>query len=95
VHESPENPAAVRSARAAIRGQADDEWWFCFEPIADSGDRFWFFRVEVGEGHTLLLQRRGVASEVMGPCFENDVSAYGTLRFQLYARAPERSATTA
>jgi hypothetical protein len=95
VHESPEDPAAVRAARTAIRGQADDEWWCCFEPIAESGDRFWYFRIEVAEGHTVQLQRRSVPSEVMGPCFENDAPAHGTLRFQVYARAPERSATTA
>ena len=49
----------------------------------------------LAEGHTVMLQRRSVPSEVMGPCFENDVPAHGTLRFQVYARAPERSAITA
>jgi GT2 family glycosyltransferase len=95
VSEAPDNPTAVRTVRTATRGRGDDEWWFCFEPIAGSADRFWYFRVEVAEGHTVVLQRRSVPSEVMGPCFENDVPAHGTLRFQVYARAPERSATTA
>jgi GT2 family glycosyltransferase len=95
IRESPESETTVRTVGEAIRGQTDDEWWFCFEPIADSADRFWYFRVEVAEGHTVTLQRRSVASDVMGPCFENDAPAYGTLDFQVYARAPNRCATTA
>ncbi len=95
IRESPESGTNVRTVGEAIRGQTDDEWWFCFEPIADSAYRFWYFRVEVAEGHTVALQRRTVASDVMGPCFENDAPAYGTLCFQVYARASNRCATTA
>ena len=71
------------------------EWQgICFEPIADSADRHWYFFVEVTERDAITLRRSALISDVMGPCFENHVSTHGSLLFQLYARAPYRCATS-
>lgn len=94
VRQTPDAEDDVRIVERAIRGRTGDEWWLCFEPIADSIGRFWYFRIEVAAGHAITLQRRSVASDVMGPCFEDDVPAHGTLSFEAYARAPYRCATT-
>lgn len=90
-----EGTADVRMVGRSVAGRSHDERWFCFEPIADSSDRFWYLRLEVVGSHTVTLRRRTVASDVMGPCCENDAPAHGTLAVGLYGRAAHRSAVTA
>jgi hypothetical protein len=86
--------ADLRTVARSVVGRSADEHWFCFEPIPESADRFWYFRVDVAEGHAFTLTKHAVASEVMGPCFEDDAPTHGTLCFELYARAPYRCAAT-
>jgi GT2 family glycosyltransferase len=94
IRESPASAATVRTAARAVVGRAADELWFCFDPIADSAERFWYFVVEVGDGHVLTLRRSPIVSDVMGPCFVNHVPSHGTLAFRLDARAPYRCITS-
>ncbi len=93
IRTSPETTESIRVVERAVVGQQADERWFCFEPLADSADRFWYFRVDVAEGHAATLPTQAVPSEVMGPCFADDAPTHGTLCFELYARAPYRVAT--
>jgi hypothetical protein len=94
IRESPASSVDVRTVERPIVGRSPDELWFCFEPIADSGDRYWYFFLEVAERHAATLRRSAVVSDVMGPCFENHEPTHGTLLFQLYARAPYRCAAS-
>lgn len=82
----------IRVVERSAIGLRADERWFCFDPIPASRDRFWTFALEVAEGHRVTIRRHPVASDVMGACSENGRPSFGTLQFQLYARAPYRCA---
>jgi hypothetical protein len=94
IRDSPSAGATVRTTARVVPGRHADELWFCFDPMADSGERFWYFALEVAEGHVLTLRRSPVVSDVMGPCFVNHAPSHGTLAFQLYARAAPRCMTS-
>lgn len=94
IRDSPAATSTVRAVAGCIIGRSRDELWFCFEPIADSGDRFWYFAIDVADGQTLALRRTPIVSDVMGPCFVDRAPSHGTLSFRLYARAPHRCVTS-
>jgi GT2 family glycosyltransferase len=94
IRESPTSSVDVRVVERSTVGRTDDERWFCFEPIADSADRFWYFFLEVLGARACTLRRSAVISDVMGPIFEQHAPTHGTLLFELYARAPYRCATS-
>jgi hypothetical protein len=92
--EAPDRSEVLRTVERSVAGRSDDERWFCFEPMPHSADRFWYFRIDVAPGHVATLERRAVASDVMGPCFVDDAASHGTIVFSLFARAPYRTAMT-
>ncbi|MEO6028688.1 MAG: glycosyltransferase family 2 protein [Candidatus Binatia bacterium] len=94
IRESAASGVAVRTISRHIGGRTSDELWFCFEPIAESADRFWYFVIESREGHELSLRRTPLVSDVMGPCLVNQSPSHGTLVFQLYGRASYRCVTS-
>ena len=78
IREAPDRSECVAHGRQrSVAGRSDDERWFCFEPIADSADRFWYFRIDVAPG-----SRRPRWSAVrsratsMGPCFVDDAPSH-------------------
>ncbi len=95
VRDAPDEGEPLRVVTTSVAGRTLDERWFCFEPIAGSADRFWYFEIQAAEGHTIDVRRANVTSDVMGPCWEHGRPSYGTLEFQAYARAPYRSVTAA
>ncbi len=94
IREAPDRSEVLRTVERSVAGRSDDERWFCFEPMPHSADRFWYFRIDVAPGHVAMLERRAVASDVMGPCFVDDAASHGTMVFSLFARAPYRTAMT-
>ncbi|MCC6763595.1 MAG: glycosyltransferase family 2 protein [Deltaproteobacteria bacterium] len=94
VREAPEASEPIRVVDRSIAGRSPDERWFCFAPIRESADRFWYFSLEATGPGAVMLRRQNAASDVMGPCRENGVPAFGTLQFQLYGRAPNRCAVS-
>ncbi len=94
VRESPEAPEPIRMVDRSIEGRGPDERWFCFAPLRESANRFWYFSLEARGPGTVILRRQNAASDVMGPCRENGVAVFGTLQFQLYGRAPNRCAVS-
>ena len=90
----PESTADLRVVEHSVAGRSADERWFCFAPVRESADRFWYFVLESAAGHAVSLTRTPIVSDVMGPCFEEHRPSSGMLVFELYARAPYRAATT-
>jgi GT2 family glycosyltransferase len=90
LRQSPVSSVDVRAVERPIVGRTSDELWFCFDPIADSADRYWYFFLEAVDGSAITLRRSAIVSDVMGPCFEDHAPSHGALRFQLYARASYR-----
>jgi GT2 family glycosyltransferase len=94
IREAPDRSEALRTVERSVVGRSDEERWFCFEPMAESADRFWYVRIDVAPGHVATLERRAVASDVMGPCFVDEAPSHGTMVFSLFARAPYRTTMT-
>jgi GT2 family glycosyltransferase len=94
VRESAEASRPLRVVERSLPGRCREERWFCFAPIRESADRFWYFSITAVDGPGATLERHSVASDVMGPCRENGVPAFGTLQFGLYGRAPYRCAVS-
>lgn len=87
----PESASDVRVVERSVAGRTADERWFCFAPVAESADRFWYFALEHADGRAVAVMRTPIVSDVMGPSFEDHRPSSGMLVFELYARAPLRS----
>jgi O-antigen biosynthesis protein len=84
----------LRVVNRSLPGRTTHERWFCFDPLAESAGRQWHFSLESRERRPFVVSRAAVVSDVAGPCIENGVPTYGTLVFELYARAPYRCVTS-
>jgi hypothetical protein len=91
---APDSTTDVRVVEQAVVGRTSDERWFCFEPLPDSADRFWYFVIENAGDRDVSLVRTPIVSDVMGPAFADHRPSHGMLLFELYARAALRCATS-